>query len=165
MNIPFNITSNYFKASRPLPDGSMPPPPLIWSVNRKVRFNEVDPIRVLWHGHYASYFEDGRMAFGEHYGIGYQDFFSAEVVAPIRQMHIDYTAPLRFDEECSITTILFWNDAARLNFEYLIYDNTGKEVTRGYTVQLFLTPSGELYYAKPDFYEDFCIRWKAGKLS
>jgi hypothetical protein len=32
--------------------------------------------------------------------------------------------------------------------------------TRGYTVQLFLTLGGELLYAKPDFYEQFCDRWR-----
>jgi hypothetical protein len=29
-----------------------------------VRFNEADPLGIVWHGHYIRYFEDGREAFG-----------------------------------------------------------------------------------------------------
>lgn len=75
-------------------------------------------------------------------------------------MHIDYEAPLRFGQECRITASLFWSEAARLNFEYVIQDAEGRVTTRGYTVQLFLTLGGELLYAKPDFYERFCARWR-----
>ena len=164
MNTASVTLPRYFKPPRPLLDKSPAPAPLAWSISRRVRFNEVDPLNVLWHGHYASYFEDARMALGERYGIGYQDFYAAGVLAPIRQMHMDYEGPLRFDETCRVSAQLFWDDAARLNFEYVIYDGQGKVATRGYTVQLFVTPSGDLYYAKPDFYEAFCSRWKAGEL-
>jgi len=30
----------------------------------QVRFNEADPLGIVWHGHYIRYFEDGREAFG-----------------------------------------------------------------------------------------------------
>ena len=40
-----------------------------------VRFNEADPLGIVWHGHYIRYFEDGREAFGNQYGIGYLDFY------------------------------------------------------------------------------------------
>ena len=40
----------------------------------RVRFSEVDSMRVVWHGEYVRYFEDGREAFGEQYpGLGYLD--------------------------------------------------------------------------------------------
>ena len=42
----------YFAA---VPDA---PPPLRVDVGRKVRFEEVDSMGIVWHGHYASYFED-----------------------------------------------------------------------------------------------------------
>ena len=45
----------------------------ILSVTRSfnVRFNEVDSMGVVWHGHYAVYFEDAREAFGAKYGLEY----------------------------------------------------------------------------------------------
>ena len=41
-----------------------------------VRFNEADPLGIVWHGHYIRYFEDGREDFGKSYGIGYLDFYN-----------------------------------------------------------------------------------------
>lgn len=160
----FPETPHYFKAPRPLPDGSPAPGPLCHAISRVVRFNEVDPLNVVWHGHYASYLEDARMALGDRFGIGYKDFIKAKTAAPIRQMHLDYEAPLRFGEECRISAQLFWDDAAKLNFEYYIHNEQGVLATRGYTVQLFVNLSGELHYAKPDFYEAFCQRWLKGEL-
>ncbi len=40
-----------------------------------VRFNEADPLGIVWHGHYVRYFEDGREAFGNKYGLRYLDIF------------------------------------------------------------------------------------------
>lgn len=153
----------FFKTPRPLADGSQPPAPLTAAATRVVRFNEVDPLKVLWHGHYASYFEDARVAFGNRYGLSYQAIHAAGYATPIKQMHVEYDAPLLFGQECRILATLYWNDAARLNFAYAIQDAaTAQTVTRGYTVQLFLSLSGEVQYAKSDFYEAFCAQWQQG---
>ena len=50
------------------------PPPLRIRVERKVRFEETDPLGIVWHGRYASFFEDARTAAGEKYGFGYPGF-------------------------------------------------------------------------------------------
>ncbi len=141
------------------------PAPLCFTVERVCRFDELDPLGVVWHGRYASYFEDARVALGAHYGIGYLDFKRHNLLAPIKQMFVDYQAPLRFDERCAISASLHWTEAARLNFSYVIRSREGEVLTTGYTVQLFLTPEGELYTARPDFYADFCERWKAGEFT
>lgn len=47
---------------RPVPGA---PAPLCVTTQREVRFEEVDVMRIVWHGRYASYFEDGRVAPGE----------------------------------------------------------------------------------------------------
>ncbi|MDR1777933.1 MAG: acyl-CoA thioesterase [Desulfovibrio sp.] len=138
------------------------PAPLCCTISRFVRFEEVDPLNIAWHGHYASYFEEARVAFGKAYGLAYLDLYAAGIVAPIKQIHIDYKHPLHFDEECRITASLFWSDAARLNFEYEITNKTSIITTRGYTVQLFLSLTGDLYLAKPDYYEEFCKKWENG---
>lgn len=53
----------YFNPPRPLAGET--PPPLSAGATRLVRFNEADPLGIVWHGHYASYFEDARAAFGD----------------------------------------------------------------------------------------------------
>lgn len=138
------------------------PPPLRTIVQRRVRFEEVDPLGIVWHGRYVGYFEDGRVALGNHYGIGYEDFIRHGVPAPIRRMKIDYLAPLRFQEDFSIEAILHWSDAARLDFEFLIRGADGSLVTTGCSVQLMLDTSGDLLLVPPPFVRAMREQWQAG---
>ena len=158
------FTPRYFKPAPPMPDGSAPPPPLLCTVVRTARFNEADALHIIWHGHYTSYFEDARMCFGKLYGITYQALEHEGLKTPIKQLHIDYIAPLLFDHDYSITTAMYWNDAARIDMEYIIKDMDGGIKARGYTVQMFTTPEGNLCFAKPPFYENFCLQWSDGSL-
>lgn len=152
----------YFKPVPLCADGGAAPEPLRWSVERKVRFEEVDSLRVVWHGRYPSYFEDARIAFGERYGLKYMELYDAGTITPIKQMYIDYLGPLRFGDSCRINIALHWHDAARLNFSYTIESPEGELLTTGYTVQLFLDQQGQVYMFKPDIYADFCERWRRG---
>ena len=153
----------YFSLAKECTDGTPAPKPLTCHVQRTVRFEEVDSLRVVWHGRYPSYLEDGRGAFGKQFGLGYLAMHDAGLVAPIRQMHLDYMAPIRFGQTCTIETTLLWNDAAKLVFVYRILDEAGSLLTTAYTVQLFLTTEGEIFMGFPDFYQQFCSRWKRGE--
>lgn len=148
----------YFKT---IADG---PEPLRSICERPVRFEEVDPLGIVWHGRYPSYFEDGRVNLGMRYGIGYLDMKKNNVAAPIKQMHMDYVRPLSFGDTAFIETLLHWNEAARLNYEFIIRNGAGEVTTTGYTVQLFVDTDQELMMFPPDFYARFLERWKAGAL-
>ena len=153
----------YFRQAQVCADGSPTPPPLTNHIRRKVRFEEVDSLHIVWHGRYPSYLEDGRVAFGEQYGLGYLAMRDAGIVAPIRQMHLDYVAPIRFGQTCTIETTLLWDDAAKLVFIYRLLDEGEALLTTGYTTQLFLTTEGEMCLGYPDVYQQFCRKWKKGE--
>ena len=59
-----------------------------------VRFNEADPLGIVWHGHYIRYFEDGREAFGNEHGIGYLDFYKQGLIIPIVSIQCDFKRSL-----------------------------------------------------------------------
>ena len=139
-------------------------PPLVVSVERRIRFEEVDPMGIVWHGRYPSYFEDARVAHGDRFGIGYMDFYVHGVMAPIKKMHLDYLLPLSYGETCRIEALLHWSEAAKLCYEFRILNGKGEITTRGYTVQLLVTMQQELLVALPDFYREFVERWKLGEL-
>ena len=142
------------------------PLPLTFDTKRVSRFEEIDPLNIVWHGRYPSYLEDARVAFGEYYQIGYMDFYYHKVIVPIKQMHIDYIAPITFGAEVTVRAQLHYSEAARLNFSYEIRDTNNVLLTTAYTVQLFLqADTNELCLAPPDFYISFCQSWKEGKLS
>jgi len=141
------------------------PSPLSLIVKRRVRFEEVDFMGIVWHGCYPSYFEDGRVALGHQYGISYSDFIRERISAPVRQMQIDYHYPLRLEEYFEIKTIMHWSDAARINLEYEIHNASGKLVCTGCTVQLMLDEQSNVFLAPPPFFSDFLRRWKQGELA
>lgn len=148
----------YFKTRKDAPS------PLRCKVDRQVRFEEVDPLGIVWHGRYPSYLEDARGALGAHYGINYLDFHKNGIIAPIKQMHIDYHHPLTYPDIFTIEGVLHWSDAARLNYEFIIRDNKGIMTTSGYSVQVMLDLDKNLYMVLPSFYNKFCEKWKAGEL-
>ena len=140
------------------------PQPLKHAIKRKVRFDELDPLNIVWHGNYASYFEEGRIAMGDKYGFGYTDFADNKVMIPLKKFHIDYITPLEFQKTYEIETLLYWSEAAKLEFEYRIYDDAGKLVTMGYSVHLMIDFNKNILVARPVFYEKICRKWKEGSL-
>jgi acyl-CoA thioester hydrolase len=140
------------------------PSPLRITVERQVRFEEVDPLNIVWHGRYPSFFEDARVAFGEKYGLGYLDFYEQGILCPIKQMHIDYVRPLRFQEYFSIEGILHWSAAARLNFEFIIRNRAEEITTTGYTVQMLLDTNMNIMLIPPPFVSSFLDHWEKGTI-
>lgn len=141
------------------------PEPLLYSTERRIRFEEVDPLGIVWHGRYPSYFEDARVGLGDAFGIGYMDFYQHGIATPIKQMHIDYLHPLSYGETCRIEALLHWSQAAKLNFEFRIINQQNQITTRGYTIQLMVTQEHELLMAPPEFYQAFLDMWHAGELA
>ncbi|MDH4100732.1 MAG: acyl-CoA thioesterase [Nitrospirota bacterium] len=141
------------------------PAPLRAVVSRTVRFEEVDPLGIVWHGRYPGYFEDGRVALGKRFGIGYMDFYNAGVVTPIKQIYVEYHRSLSFDASFSIEAILHWSEAARMNFEFILRDTQGLIATTGYTVQMMMDRENNFLLAQPPFYREFCQRWLAGEIA
>ncbi len=136
------------------------PAVLVAQAERRVRFEDVDALGMVWHGRYPSYLEDGRIAFGDEYGLSYHTIRESGIVAPIVQMHVDYKHPLRFDENILIESALHWADAVRLNFSYIIYNQKGTLAACGYTVQLLTKIDGTVLLVAPDWLVDFKEKWR-----
>ncbi|MBO9617746.1 MAG: acyl-CoA thioesterase [Niabella sp.] len=128
-----------------------------------IRFNEADPLGIVWHGHYIRYFEDGREAFGKEYGLGYLDFFAEGIVVPIVHAECNYKQSLRFGDTVLVETIYQPCEAAKIIFNYKLYHGTTKKlVATGTTTQVFLEKDGQtLLLNNPPFFED----WKKKHLA
>mgnify|MGYP001221579632 CR=1 FL=1 len=125
-----------------------------------VRFSEVDSMRIVWHGNYLKYFEDGRESFGLKYSLGYLDVYRHNVMIPIVKANCDYKRPLEYGDTAVVETRYIPTEAAKIMFEYTIYRKRDNEVAAtGSTVQVFLTPAGELLLTSPDFYTGWKKKW------
>jgi acyl-CoA thioester hydrolase len=119
----------------------------------RVRFNETDPLGIVWHGHYITYFEDGREDFGRHHGISYLDLQREGFYTPIVKCVCDYKSPLRHGDEAVIESTFINQSAAKIVFKYKIMHSSGRLIATGETVQVFTDTQGELQLTNPAFFE------------
>lgn len=129
---------------------------LVCRSQARVRFSDVDSMNVVWHGNYIKYFEDGREAFGNLYGINYLNFYNEGVLIPIVKMVCEYKKPLKYGDTAVIETRFVNCDAAKLLYEYTIYrNNTDEIVATGSSTQVFLNLEMELLLDYPPFYYEW----------
>jgi acyl-CoA thioester hydrolase len=122
-----------------------------------VRFNEADPLGIVWHGHYIRYFEDGREAFGETHGLKYLDVYQQGFVIPVVNVQCDYKKSLRYGDRVIVETRYVPCEAAKMKFTYRLYKAaTGELVATGSSVQVFLNKDDSLLQlSNPPFFEEW----------
>jgi acyl-CoA thioester hydrolase len=120
-----------------------------------VRFNEADPLGIVWHGHYVRYFEDAREDFGKTYGVSYLDFYRNSLAVPIVSIQCDYKKPLRYGDTIIVETVYVNTAAAKLNFNYQVFDaQVGTQIALGSSSQVFVdAKTFELQLTMPPFFE------------
>ena len=119
----------------------------------KVKFNEADPLGIVWHGNYLGYFEDGREHFGSIFGLTYLDIHKNGYSVPIVQSICNHKKPLKYSDEFRVKTSLVFTLAAKLIFNYEVYNQKDELVCSGETTQVFVSKEGELSLTNPDFFE------------
>lgn len=130
----------------------------------RVRFQEVDSLRIVWHGHYLTYCEEGRLAFGGEFGLGYDDLARAELAIPLIHAEVDFHAPARFGDRLRVRTRLHPVRAAQLQFRYRITREGpadppgGALLATAFTVHAFTSLSSELWITRPPVYVEFLER-------
>jgi acyl-CoA thioester hydrolase len=127
-----------------------------------VRFQEVDSLKIVWHGNYVSYFEDGRTAFGQKYAIDYSDIKDAGFIAPLVHLSCDFIKPATYGQKLKICTCLFKRESPKLEFYYDIKDNdTADLLAVGMTVQVLMDHQNKLIMTMPEFLYNFYSRWES----
>jgi len=125
-----------------------------------IRFSEVDSLRIVWHGNYIKYLEDGREAFGRKYGLGYLDYINNNLLTPIVKVDIDYKYPLHYGDKAIIETTYVDQDSAKVVFDYKIYRASDNVlVSLASTIQVFLNMERELQLTIPLFFEEWKRKW------
>lgn len=120
-----------------------------------IRFSECDPLHIVWHGNYVKYFEDGREAFGKAYQFTYGEIYTQNGLSvPLVHLEMDYKKTLSFGETIRIETTLVDDPAAKIIFEYKLFNSANELVCTGKTIQVFVHPEKkELFVTMPPFFE------------
>lgn len=129
-----------------------------------VRFNEADPLGIVWHGHYIRYFEDGREDFGNKYGIGYLDFYRHGFVIPIVNVDCSFKKSLRYGDSVVVETTFIPCAAAKILFNYRLFNKKSEElVATGSSIQVFLDREHSgLQLLNPPFFEEWKKKYIPG---
>ena len=122
-----------------------------------VRFNEADPLGIVWQGHYIRYFEDGREAFGKMHGLSYLEVYKQGFVIPVVNVHCDFKRSLRYGDRVIVETRYIPTEAAKMKFSYRLFNaETSVLVATGSSIQVFLDKDESiLQLSNPPFFEEW----------
>lgn len=131
------------------------------TTHQLIKFSEVDSLRVVWHGHYVRYFEDGREAFGREYNLGYLDIYEHGLAVPLIDLQIKFKRILEYGDTAIIDTTFVDSPAAKLMFDYTITSQKhGYVACTGRSTQVFMNPvNKELHITMPAFFEKWKQKW------
>ena len=119
-------------------------------IETQVQFFDLDPMEVVWHGHYVKYLEIARCALLDRIGYNYQQMKASGYAWPVIDMHIRYASPATFGQRLKLRAeIVEWE--SRLKIQYLITDTmTGRRLSRASTTQVAVDgTSGEMCFVSP----------------
>ena len=119
-------------------------------VEMQVQFFDLDPMQIVWHGHYIKYLEVVRCALLEKIDYNYVEMDASGFVWPVIDLQLRYINSARFGQRLKLRAdIVEWEN--RLKIDYLITDaETGARLTRASTTQVALNiASGEMCFVSP----------------
>ena len=120
------------------------------SIYIKAQFYDIDPMNVVWHGHYARFFEQARCQLLDSIDYNYGAMEKSGYIWPIVDMQVRYVRPIKCFQVFIVTaTIVEYLN--RLKIKYEITDKeTGEVLTKAHTIQLAIkADTGELCIETP----------------
>ena len=115
-----------------------------------VPFHDVDVMEIVWHGHYAKYFEIARCALLDKIDYNYLQMKESGYSWPIIELKTRYIKPATFGQDILVRARIA-DYELRLKIDYLISDAaSGARLTKGHTVQVAIDAQRrELLLASP----------------
>lgn len=113
-------------------------------------FHDLDPMAVVWHGHYMKYFELARCALLQKIDYDYPQMRDSGFAWPVVDFRTKYVRPLRYGQRVKVSAkIIEWEN--RLKIEYLVTNlDSGKVATRAYSIQVAVDiETEEMCFASP----------------
>jgi acyl-CoA thioester hydrolase len=120
-----------------------------------VKFSDCDALQMVWHGNYIKYFEDGREDFGRKHDLGYWEIYKqSNLAVPLIHVNCDYKKFVGLGEKITIESTYIETPAAKIIFEYKIFNDKKELVCTGKTIQVFVDAvTKELLITTPPFYQ------------
>ncbi|KYH07932.1 MULTISPECIES: acyl-CoA thioesterase [Chryseobacterium] len=127
----------------------------------RVRYAETDPMKYVYYGNYATYFEVARVELFRSIGISYDEIENQGIWLPVSDYKIKYIRPALYDQKLEIHTYVKKIPGVRIEFEYEIYNEEHTKITEASTTLFFLDAKTNKVIKCPDFLMDLIEKnWK-----
>jgi acyl-CoA thioester hydrolase len=120
----------------------------------RVRYAEVDSMRYVYHGNYASYYEVGRTELMRNMGSSYKKLEDEGVMLPVIHLECHFIRPARYDDELSILTRIQRFTRTQITFSYRIYNQNNHLINEGLTTLVFVDRSTMKPRKAPDWFSE-----------
>lgn len=109
----------------------------------KVQYYETDRMGITHHSNYIRWMEEGRVAFLEEIGWGYDKLEAQGIASPVLSVSGDFKRSTTFGDEVDVLVSLKEYSGVRLTLEYEMTDAaTGALVFSGYSQHCFFDEKG-----------------------
>ena len=115
-----------------------------------VQFSDLDPMEIVWHGHYIKYLEIVRGVLLDTIDYNYPQMKASGYLWPVIDVHLRYAHSASLGQRLKLRAeIVEWEN--RLKINYLITDAaTGNRLTRASTTQVAVEISSqEMCFVSP----------------
>ena len=127
----------------------------------RVRYAETDPMKYVYYGNYATYFEVARVELFRTLGMPYDDIEKQGIWLPVSEFSIKYLKPALYDQNLEIHTFIKKIPGVRIEFEYEIYNDSKEKITEAKTTLFFLDSKLNKVIKCPDFLMNLLLEnWK-----
>lgn len=140
-------------------------PKMIYTTHSiRVRYAETDPMKYVYYGNYATYFEVARVELFRSIGISYDEIENQGIWLPVSDYKIKYIRPALYDQKLEIHTYVKKIPGVRIEFEYEIYNEEHTKITEASTTLFFLDAKTGKVIKCPDFLMEMIEKnWKERK--
>lgn len=117
----------------------------------RVRYAETDPMKYVYYGNYATYFEVARVELFRGIGMSYDEIEKRGIWLPVSEYNIKYLKPALYDQELRIEVKVKERPGVRIIFDYEIYNEEGEKLTEASTTLFFLDAEKNKVVKCPDW--------------
>lgn len=106
----------------------------------RVRYGETDQMGYLYYGHYASYFEAGRVEALRSLGLSYKELeVRSGIMMPVMSMQVRYLRPAYYDELLRIQTSVRKLPENDITFHYEVFNEKDELINAASVKLCFIT--------------------------
>ena len=117
----------------------------------RVRYGETDPMKYVYYGNYAEYFEVARVELFRSLGMSYDEIEKRGIFLPVSEYKIKYLKPALYDQLLEIRTYIRKIPGIRIEFDYEIYNEENIKITEASTTLFFLDSETNKIVKCPDY--------------